>query len=94
MSQDQKEADKKIEVDAHALYELLSAVVGPDHLIRELQATQMLDSLGFGSTIHPHPINVLVKQWNEYVVGQTPSGSGKPFNLIDADPTCPPGGKD
>ena len=56
---------KFISVDAGALEALLHAVVGPGHLIRELQVTRNLP----GS-----PISTLVEQFNAYAEAQQPKG--------------------
>lgn len=46
-----------ISVDVIALSQLLQALVGPEHLVRELQATRSLHRLG-----HPNPIETLLDQ--------------------------------
>lgn len=48
-----------ITVDASALRQVLAALIGPAHLIRELQATRSLHKLG-----HPNPIDILLEQFN------------------------------
>lgn len=50
-----------VTVDAAALREVLVALTGPGHLIRELQATMSLHELG-----HPNAIRTLVDQFNEH----------------------------
>lgn len=49
---------EKVAVDADALYEVLQALVGPPHLIRELQALRNLHKHGF-----PNAIERLVEQY-------------------------------
>lgn len=49
---------KTITVNADALYEVLQALVGPGHHIRELQATRSLHKLG-----HPNPIDTLIEDY-------------------------------
>ncbi len=54
---------KKISVSADALYKVLNALQGHGHEIRELQFTRGLNGLaGFEN----NPIDVLVKEWNEF----------------------------
>jgi len=53
-------SDSKIEVSASALRELLAAVTGPSHHIRELQVTM---NMPFGE---PNCIEILVKEFNDY----------------------------
>jgi hypothetical protein len=65
---------RMIEVDAEALYEVLNALNGPGHLVRELQATQGLEKVGLNIG-RRNPINVLIDQWNAYAeqtLGQKP----------------------
>jgi hypothetical protein len=52
-----------ISVNADALYQVLQALVGLPHEIRELQATRTLDALGTGPR---NPINILVDQYSEF----------------------------
>lgn len=50
----------KVEVDAIALHAVLHALIGPDHLIRELQATRR---------IHPlvqNPIETLLRDYEAW----------------------------
>lgn len=47
-----------ITVDRKALYTVLQALVGPGHLIRELQFTRSLHKVG-----HPNPIEILIEQF-------------------------------
>lgn len=58
---------KKIFVDSAALRRLLTALVGPPHHIRELQATRDRPPLMIGN-----PIDVLVKEYDTQTVGATP----------------------
>jgi hypothetical protein len=51
-----------VAVDAKALRQLLEAVTGPGHHIRELQATRSLHALG-----HPNPIDTLIDSYNAAV---------------------------
>ena len=48
----------KVMVSARALHQVLGALVGPSHYLRELQATRNLP-LG-----EPNPINTLIDQYN------------------------------
>ena len=52
----------KITVSAKALYEILQALVGPGHYIREIQATRNLP--GF-----ENPIDTLIAEYNAQVKG-------------------------
>jgi cyanate lyase len=56
-------AFEQVAVSADALKTVLEALNGPDHLIRELQATRNLDGLAG----EPNPINLLITQYNEQV---------------------------
>jgi len=56
-------AFEQVTVSASALAEVLGALNGPDHLIRELQATRRIDGL----VGDPNPINLLITQYNEQV---------------------------
>lgn len=57
---------KKILVDRAALAQLLRAVTGEPHWIRELQATALLDALRPVDTAEAaNPINVLIEQLND-----------------------------
>lgn len=47
-----------ITVDRKALHTVLQALVGPGHLIRELQHTRSLHKMG-----HPNPIDTLIEQY-------------------------------
>lgn len=49
---------KTVTVDADALYKILQALVGPGHLIRELQFTRSLHKMG-----HPNPIDILIEEY-------------------------------
>lgn len=57
----------QITVNASALRQVLHALIGPDHLIRELQATRSLHKLG-----HPNPIQALLDEFNATDGGQAP----------------------
>lgn len=50
----------RIEVDAEALRTVLQALIGPDHHIRELQATRKLHELV------PNPIQTLLDEYNQW----------------------------
>jgi len=52
-------AEKTISVSAEALHAVLSALVGPGHLIRELQATRDKPPIMVGN-----PIDTLVREFN------------------------------
>jgi len=54
--------DKALEVDAEALYQVLQALSGPGHYIRELQATR--------SPLIDNPIDKLCNQYNEWATKQ------------------------
>ena len=49
----------KVTVSADALQQVLSALLGPDHYIRELQVIR--------SITDDSPINILVREYNEQV---------------------------
>lgn len=53
---------KTVTVNAAALRQLLAACMGPGHHIRELQATMRLPDVMVGD---PHPIKLLVREYNE-----------------------------
>lgn len=53
------DAHPTVTVDGQALRQVLVALTGPGHLIRELQATRSLHTLG-----HPNPIDILLEQFN------------------------------
>ncbi|BAQ02667.1 hypothetical protein AVU38_gp139 [Ralstonia phage RSL2] len=55
-----------VPVDAEALGELLRALNGPGHYIRELQVTMDFDRKGLSDK--PNPINLLTDQFNEFVM--------------------------
>lgn len=59
------EDDAKISVSVKALYEVLTALNGPGYLIGELQATR--DPILAKVSGRENPINVLVRELNEYV---------------------------
>lgn len=48
-----------VTVDAAALREVLAALQGPGHMIRELQIARRLHTLG-----HPSPIETLIEQFH------------------------------
>lgn len=50
-------ASPKIEVSVAALFQVLEALNGPPHLIRELQATR--------GPMFDNPIDTLIKEYNE-----------------------------
>lgn len=54
-----------VSVDAEALGDLLRALVGPGHLIRELVVIDSLDEKGLSDK--PGPIKVLRDQYNAFV---------------------------
>lgn len=62
-------ADATVTVSADALRQVLQALIGPGHHIRELQATRSLHKLG-----HPNPIETLLEQYNEAARQSTPQG--------------------
>lgn len=59
-----------VTVDGQALRQVLVALVGQPHHIRELQATRSLHKLGY-----PNPIDVLIEQFNAAVEPQPPQPS-------------------
>ena len=58
-----------ISVDKRALRQLLEAVTGPGHHIRELQATRSLHALG-----HPNPIDTLIDSFNAAIAATAATG--------------------
>jgi hypothetical protein len=56
-----------VTVNASALRQVLSAMVGESYLIRELQATRLPESV-----FPDNPINVLVREFNEQVLKEQP----------------------
>lgn len=52
----------KVSVSADALYQVLQALTGPGHLIREIQYSRGLHALG-----HPNPIDTLIEEFNAEV---------------------------
>lgn len=54
-----------VSVDADALGQVLRALNGPGHYIRELQVTRDLDNKGL--SLERNPINLLIEQYNEFV---------------------------
>lgn len=61
----QPQADVTMVVDAKALRDVLSALIGPGHYIRELQATRSIAKL----TGVKNPIDVLLDQFNAQTKG-------------------------
>lgn len=59
-----------VTVDGQALRQVLVALVGQPHHIRELQATRSLHKLGY-----PNPIDILIEQFNAAVGPQAPKPS-------------------
>lgn len=59
-----------VTVDGQALRQVLVALVGQPHHIRELQATRSLHKLGY-----PNPIDILIEQFNAAVEPQPPQPS-------------------
>jgi hypothetical protein len=59
------EERKMVSVDAEALGQVLRALNGPGHYIRELQVTRDLDLKGL--SLERNPINLLIEQYNEFV---------------------------
>lgn len=60
----------KVEVDHIALHAVLHALIGPEHLIRELQATRRIHPLV------PNPIETLLKDYEAWRRGSDdPIGS-------------------
>lgn len=55
--------EEMVNVPAKALHQLLAALNGPPHHLRELIAIRSLD--GSGISREPNPINVLTNFWNE-----------------------------
>lgn len=55
----------QVSVDAEALGDLLRALMGPGHLIRELMVIHSLDEKGLSDK--PGPIKLLVDQYNAFV---------------------------
>jgi hypothetical protein len=72
---------KTVTVNADALKQLLLAVVGPAHHIRELQATRHLGDLG-----DPNPIDLLIAEYNtthkNWTEGKDVSTAGKLAGLL------------
>ena len=62
MTNEAEQSKPTVTVDAAALREVLQALVGPSHLIRELQVLQGLDSKSCQS-----PIDTLIEQYNSQV---------------------------
>lgn len=53
---------QRITVDGKALRQVLEALIGPGHFIRELQALRSPEEL-----FPDNPINVLIKEYNQQV---------------------------
>jgi len=85
----------QISVDADALRQVLSALNGPGHHIRELQVIRGLPSLG---GVSHDPIGTLVKQFNEFAnappataAGAAPKDAGNgPFGDLLSNLATPP----
>lgn len=81
----------KISVDAEALKQVLAALVGPGHLIRELQVIRGLPALG---GVSHDPIGTLIAQFNEFenaeIATAPTSEAGKSLNDITANVKTPP----
>ena len=60
-------SDETIPVNADALYQLLQALTGPAHLMRELQVTRNIPG--------DNPINTLVREYNAYVTATSKGGT-------------------
>ena len=63
-----------ISVDVIALSQLLQALAGPEHLIRELQATRSMHRLG-----HPNPIETLLDQVIAWGAANGNPNDGQPY---------------
>jgi hypothetical protein len=61
----------KIAVSADALSEVLTALLGSGHLVRELQATRSLAASGLGG---PNAINTLVDEYRAWMAGKDDGG--------------------
>jgi hypothetical protein len=59
--QQETEARPMVSVDAEALQQVLNALIGPGHHIRELQFTRGLPPLG---SLPRNPIDLLIEQYN------------------------------
>lgn len=57
----------KVTVSSESLHAVLSALNGPEYLIRELQVTRNIESL----TGVMNPINQLIREFNEQVAAQS-----------------------
>jgi hypothetical protein len=60
----------RIEVDAENLRRVLQALIGPEHHIRELQATRKLHDLV------PNPLQALLDEYNLWAGSAQSTGSG------------------
>lgn len=63
------EASKTVAVDAEALGQILQALIGPGHHIRELQATRSLHALGYSN-----PIDTLIESYNAAIAATAATG--------------------
>lgn len=76
---------KLISVDVTALAQVLQALTGPGHLIRELQATRSLHKMG-----HPNPIETLLEQvdaWARADAKSAPATQAPPaFQQLEMNP--------
>lgn len=77
-----------VTVDGQALRQVLVALVGQPHHIRELQATRSLHKLGY-----PNPIDILIEQFNAAVEPQppqpSPAAQGDAPDAVDVPDQCP-----
>jgi len=64
--------EEKICVTASALRTILQSLVGPEYLIRELQAIRNIEDL----TGKKNPINILVEEYNAWVEKKRGESSG------------------
>jgi len=64
-----KTGNANITVDRAALRQVLQALVGPPHLIRELQATMLPVALFLDN-----PINILIGQFNAEITEEPDNG--------------------
>jgi hypothetical protein len=73
-----KTAVRTVEVDADALYQVLQALVGPGHHIRELQFTRSLHKLG-----HPNAIETLIEGYTAALAAPKPAAAPVPAMTLD-----------
>ena len=64
----------KLLIDAEALRDVLQALNGPDHYIRELQFTR---GGAMNGLCDDNPIDILIKQYNEWVESRDATDPGK-----------------